>query len=180
MTDIEEPENLRPLIKRAKAVWGDRSNQPLVRSKFLGSANLDYNGQNYWSLMNCGSFIAPNFFIEQEKPKQLSSLNCIEMGSDRDDRPLYYFLDTGKYVVASDQGLLVVATSTAEFFEVFVSYAEWVEKILLSHGPDAFTAYKFSASDLGALEQKFALLFKEAFQDSLWKQEIIRLKEKIE
>ena len=138
MTKSNLPVAFFELKKRANDVWERPPSETSVVSTLLGSSAVDMHGQDYWHSMSLSSFMAPNFFIERENPVYLQALNCIQMGEDRNDCPLYYFLSNGTYSVSTNEGLLLVATSTHSFFESFIIYAEWVEEVLKDHGLSSF------------------------------------------
>lgn len=180
MTESKYTTELLELKERADRVWEKSASDTSVVSELLGSSEADLYGQDYWLVLSLSSFVAPNFFIEREHPVFIEALNCLKVGEDRDDCPLYYFLSNGAYAVSTNKGLLLVATSTHIFFETFVLYAEWVEEIVKDHGSNSLREYQFSINNLIALEARLKGLLNENFEHSFWQHEIMRLRKNME
>ncbi len=180
MTKPSLPIELYELKLRADEVWERPPSETGTISKILGSSEVDVHGQDYWLTMSLSSFMAPNFFIERENPFFLKSLNCVQLGEDRNNSPLYYFLSNGTYAVSTNEGLLLVANSTHTFFEAFILYAEWVEGVLKKHGSPSLINYQFTEYDLTVLEGHLTVLFKQNFEGSFWENEIMRLRKNME
>lgn len=166
---------IEELEKRSDEIWGAKEDRTQI-SNLLGSSADDPAGLIAWKRLARTAFIAPNFYLELEKPKLFKKLSCIEVGSDRDDRPLYYFLKSGYYALSTNKGLLYVAKSSLNLFSLFLTYGEWVEEINSQHGNDTFTEGYFSEADVKELGVRLSsLLSKENFSNSFWREETLRL-----
>jgi len=155
MTIMVDEIRLSTMVERANGVWRKYPCDQSKLSEMLGSSKRDSLGEKYWAFIKCGCFIAPNFYLNKDDPTLVKALNCVEVGEDRDDRPLYYFLDNGRYAVSSDNGLMFVASSTAEFFDAFITYAEWVDEVIVSNGSSALIESQFSQDDLARLLSRY-------------------------
>ena len=165
---------LSDLEARADTVWGPRPNPNAKLSGLLGSSESDEAGQEYWESLFRTSFVAPNFYFEDECPQVLKTSHSLQVGQDRDDRPLYYFLADGSYSISSDSGLLMVARSSEELFTAFITYAEWIDDIILLHGTSAIVDSQFSEKDLVVLQETMENIFHEDFKSSFWAEEVKR------
>lgn len=166
-------ENLKA---RADIIWGEALDEKSTPPKLLGASELDRLGERSWAELARVSFVAPNFYLNRESPNFIESLHCLDVGSDRDDRPLYYFLSTGHYALSSDGGLIFVANSSLELFECFLIYGEWVEKILATYGPNALNDNDFLTEDTYVLENLLTEYFGDYYKDSFWEKEVARLR----
>ena len=171
----EKEHSLTRMSARADKVWGQRASFAGNISSLLGSSKNDAMGGDCWESLYRVNFVAPNFYLNASEPKIESILDCIEVGSDRGDRPLYYSLSTGGYAISTNQGLSLVAISSLHFFELFISYAEWVEEIIRKHDEDGFIDSSFNQEDVIALRKVLTSLLDFEFENSFWATEIDRL-----
>jgi len=163
---------LNRMKDRADSVWGAESQLKGALSDLLGSSACDIEGQTYWKVAFRTSFIAPHFYIETETPLYDAALNALRLGEDQFDRPLYYFIDSGAYAISTDSGLLFVAGSTEQFFESFISFAEWIDVIIACYGNEAFEQGDFKIEDVKSLKRVFLKLLPDRFEGSFWAFEI--------
>lgn len=175
MSRSASQKRLRDLGDRAVVFWEKAPFDTSDVSVLLGSSEHDVLGEECWQNLGLSSFVAPNIYLNWEDPVLLEALNCVEMGSDRNDCPLYYFLEVGAYAISTNLGLLFLAQSTLELFEAFVLYAEWVEEVLQNRGSNAVVDSKYSRSDIANLEERLTLLLNDDYAGSYWQQDVTRL-----
>lgn len=180
MIEFNQDDIFENLKTRADIVWGKHQPITASTSKLLGASDFDELGRKSWSELARISFVAPNFYLNRETPNYIEALNCLEVGSDRDDRPLYYFLSTGRYALSSDRGLLFVAKSSLQLFECFLTYGEWIEKIIETYGSKAFNENGFLVEDTNGLEVLFSGFLGKHYNESFWAEEIERLRGYVE
>lgn len=180
MIKFNQDDILEKLKARADIVWGKHEPCASSTSKLLGTSNFDELGRKSWSELARVCFVAPNFYLNRENPNYIEPLNCLEVGADRDDRPLYYFLSTGHYALSSDRGLLFVANSSLQLFECFLIYGEWIEEIIKTYGSKAIIEKRFLVKDTYGLEVLFSGFLGKNYKDSFWAGEVKRLRELVE
>jgi len=163
------------------SIWGAERNFNYPISDLLGSSLSDIDGEEIWHRLVRTAFIAPNFYLEIENPNFITQLDCVNIGSDRDDRSLYYFLKSGYYVLSTNKGFLHIAHSTFNFFDLFLTYGEWVEKIIFNYGDGAYRNASYTESDIDNLEIALAKLENTVeLCFSFWGAEVLRLRKSIE
>jgi hypothetical protein len=165
------------LAKRAKLVWDEYD---ILSRLTKEQAQLITSHEEEVYLLSVISFcewVAPNMCFSLEKIDFSKLGDKVKVGEDRDDRPIYWYRNTGHlYVDGGHSMMLLLADDWIVLYEILISYAEMMDQYLKECPANSEENEKIPNKYIDVFKNKGLNISKQPFlEGGFWYQELQRL-----
>lgn len=156
--------------RRARSCWDNFSPHP--ESEIF--ADLTPTDRTLLTDLGLPMFVAPNMYLCEADESELHGTELL-VGKDRDNRPIYLSLSSGRVAVMAKNRQHLMASSVSQLFLALFAYSDMVEQAIAVDNRAAVDN-RVELRYITALEEELRKLSADLVDnDSFWSQEIRRL-----